>query len=76
VLKSKSNSKYYIGYSSDPKARLIAHNTGMVKATKNRGPWEIIFTELFDSKKLAIQREHQIKSWKSREAIERLLFSK
>ncbi|MCK5027788.1 MAG: GIY-YIG nuclease family protein [Candidatus Pacebacteria bacterium] len=49
------------------------HNTRKVKSTKNACPWKVIFTEEHQNQKDAICREKQIKKWKSRKAIERLI---
>ena len=74
ILKSKKDSQYYVGYTDNPDVRLKLHNTNKVQATKNRGPWEIFHIEQFQTEREAIKRERQIKSWKSRKAIERLKF--
>ena len=74
ILKSKKNNQYYIGYTNNLDVRLKLHNTNKVQATKGRGPWEIFYTEQFQTEREAINRERQIKSWKSRTAIERLKF--
>ncbi|WP_338374672.1 hypothetical protein [Marivirga tractuosa] len=42
---------------------------------KNR-PWEILFTEVYDSKKEAIIREKQLKSAKGREYIWEVVYEK
>lgn len=75
ILKSKITSEYYIGYTDNLEKRLYLHNSDCVKSTKNHGPWEIFHFEKFDNRANAIKRERQIKSWKSRKAIERLKFS-
>ena len=74
ILKSKSNSQYYIGQTSNIEVRLLRHNADLVRATANKGPWEIFHVEKFNKRIDAIRREKQIKSWKSRKAIERLKF--
>ncbi len=76
ILKSKKNNQYYIGYTDNLDVRLKFHNTNKVSATKNRGPWGVFYTEQFQTEKEAINRERQIKSWKSRKAIERLKFTR
>ncbi len=76
VLKSDRNFGYYIGYSSDVELRLKTHNSGTVIATKNLRPWRIFYVEEFQDEKDARARERQIKSWKSRNAIEKLIFNK
>ncbi|MEW6407805.1 MAG: GIY-YIG nuclease family protein [Patescibacteria group bacterium] len=74
ILKSKKNNQYYVGYTNDLNARLELHNVNLVPATKGLGPWEIFHSEQFQTEKEAVHRERQIKSWKSRRAIERLKF--
>jgi putative endonuclease len=70
VLFSRKYKKIYIGFSSDPFARLISHNHN-----KNHGwtarfrPWEIIHLESFQSKSEALQREKQLKSASGRKFI-------
>lgn len=39
------------------------------------GDWEIVFKENFTEKGKAMQREKEIKSWKSRKRIEQLIQS-
>jgi putative endonuclease len=74
ILKSKKNGAYYIGYTSSIKRRLAQHNSDTVLSTKNKGPWEVFHSEIFDDEASAIRRERQLKSCKSRKAIERLKF--
>ncbi|NOR76241.1 MAG: GIY-YIG nuclease family protein [Draconibacterium sp.] len=63
VLYSRNFNKIYVGYSSDVKKRLAAHNdernTGW---TKKYQSWEIIYQEEFSSKTEALKREKQLKS--------------
>ncbi len=74
ILKSDKDGMYYIGYSENYKTRLLAHNSNKVLSTKNRGPWRVFHLEEFPDEISAIRRERQIKSWKSRKAIEKLKF--
>lgn len=53
--------------------RLKMHNSGMVKSTKRYMPWTLVYHEKFDSINTARKRESQIKSWKSRSAISKLV---
>lgn len=73
ILKSLINGKYYIGSTDDPNRRLVEHNKGLSKYTKIYRPWELLYTEKFKSLSEARQREKQIKSWKKRAAIEKLI---
>jgi putative endonuclease len=67
--------KIYIGYSADPNRRLQSHNHPQNKGwTKRYQPWEIIYTETFESRCLALKREKQLKTAQGRKFIhEKLL---
>lgn len=73
ILKSFSSSKYYIGSTKNIEERLKLHNSKKVRSTQSDSPWEIVFFESFDLLSDARRRELQIKKWKSRKAIERLI---
>jgi putative endonuclease len=73
ILKSIKSGRYYIGHTSDIEERLERHNTGKVTATKNKGPWLVIYFETCESKAEANSRELYIKSMKSRIYIEKLI---
>lgn len=62
VLKSERDGKLYIGWSDDLKPRLDKHNQGLVEATKNRAPLELIYYEACLSKEKAIKREKTLKT--------------
>jgi putative endonuclease len=62
VLKSKKDSKLYIGYSNDLKHRLLEHNKGKVEATKARKPFELVYYEACLDEKKAIKREKYFKT--------------
>ena len=73
ILKSLKDEKYYIGSTADIQARLAHHNAGKQRSTKNRIPFELVVYEVFHSKKEALIREKQIKSYKGGSAFKRLL---
>ena len=73
ILQSEKTGKYYVGSTSNPESRLIKHNKGDVKSTKPYRPWKIIYINSYSTRREAEFRERQIKSWKSRDDIERLL---
>ena len=62
VLKSKKDGKLYIGFCEDLKKRVSEHNLGLVDATKNRKPLELIYYEACKDKMGAIKREGQFKT--------------
>jgi len=62
VLKSCEHNRYYIGSSGCPDQRLVAHNSGKVKSTKQFGPWMRVFLEEHQSRSIAEKRERYLKS--------------
>ena len=73
IIKSVDSGTYYVGISSDIKERLEKHNKGMVKSTKSKKPWVLVYSESFASRGAATKRELQLKSWKKRSALEKLM---
>jgi len=58
----KGPKQLYIGSTGDLKRRFEEHQKGESKATKNRGPWEIIYYEACKSKTDALRREMYLKT--------------
>ena len=75
ILVSEKNRRYYIGHTSDLAERLITHNAGKVKSTRNKGPWKCVYFEKYDSKLEANRRELEIKKQKKRKYIEELIIN-
>jgi putative endonuclease len=73
ILKSQKTSRYYIGYSHSPDRKLTEHNSGKVRSTKNFRPWIKVYAEECATELIAIRREREIKSMKSRVYIEKLI---
>ncbi len=74
ILFSTRRNKYYIGYTGeDIQKRLRKNNTNHKGFTGGIGDWSIVYTESYESESDARKREHQIKKWKSRVMIERLI---
>ena len=67
------NNKCYIGVTSDISQRIAHHNSGANRFTKGKGPWQLIYLEVFEDKKAAWLRERQIKKYKGGEAFKKLL---
>jgi putative endonuclease len=73
IIYSQKLDKYYIGYTSDIKSRIIKHNRKS-KAFSNLGrPWTLVYSEQYESKKEAMDREKQLKNWKNRQRLEMLI---
>lgn len=73
ILKSIKNGRYYVGSCHNIEERLKRHNGGMVKSTKAYLPWKLMYNEEYITLSEARKRELQVKSWKKRLAIERLI---
>jgi len=65
VLKSEKDGKLYIGITSDLKRRLAEHNAGANQSTKHRGQFQLIYCEVYRSKKDALTRERKLKQFKN-----------
>jgi putative endonuclease len=63
LLKSKKDNSFYIGYTNNIERRLEEHNSGSVKYTQSRAPWDIIYYESFSSLEDAKQRERSLKHY-------------
>lgn len=64
MLKSLKDGKFYIGCTSDLKKRLKQHNSGMVRSTKARRPFELVYWEPLGTRSEAMKRERQLKSFR------------
>ena len=73
VLYSRKLNRYYVGHTQNMDVRLAQHNRGMVKSTKGGRPWQIIYTEPYETKNGAYGRERKIKSYKSGRAFTALI---
>ena len=52
----------YCGWTTDPEARLAAHNSGRgAKYTRSRLPAEMVYTETYEDRREALSREWHIK---------------
>ncbi|PYU47979.1 MAG: endonuclease [Acidobacteria bacterium] len=73
ILRSESTNRFYIGQTQDLEERLVYHNANYSKSLRNRGPWHLVYKQGYSTRVEAVRRERQIKSWKDRDMIERLV---
>jgi putative endonuclease len=64
---------YRTGPCRDLEARLERHQTGREDSTRSGVPWDLVWHEAYPTRAEAMGRERQIKSWKSRIRIDRLV---
>ncbi|MBI3589680.1 MAG: GIY-YIG nuclease family protein [Candidatus Liptonbacteria bacterium] len=74
VLKSTKDGRLYIGVTNDLKRRLSEHNAGDTKSTKHRGPFVLVYCEIYRSKLDALTRERKLKQFKNsyKELVKRI----
>jgi putative endonuclease len=73
IIYSASSNRYYIGHTSEIAERVRKHNSNHKGFTGKANDWQVAYTEEFETKEEAYARERQVKSWKSRKMIERLI---
>jgi len=73
VLQSESTGRFYIGQTKDLEHRLRRHLAGRTRSARNRGPWHLVYSEEYVTRAEAVRRERQMKNWKSRKYLEKLL---
>jgi len=72
IIYSPLTDKFYIGQTQNLESRLSKHNTKHDGFSSQAKDWEIKYYETFNTRNEAINREKQIKSWKSRIMLEKL----
>ena len=76
ILFSESINSYYVGHTCDDMdERLKKHLSNHKGFTSRAKDWKVVYEEFFTSKEFAYTRERQIKRWKSRKLIEKLINS-
>ena len=73
ILYTEKFDRFYIGQTNNLDNRIERHNNGYVKSTKAYIPWKIVYSEAFQTRALATQREKQLKKLKSKIAIQKLV---
>ena len=76
VLRSETTGRFYTGSTEDLDGRLLEHNSNCAAATKNRGPWKLLYSESFANRKEAMARERYFKTGKGRAELKALLSSR
>jgi len=73
ILQSDSTGHFYVGSTDDLERRVSEHLRGHSPATRNRGPWKLVYKEKFTTLLEARRRELEIKKWKSSRLIKVLI---
>ena len=72
VLRSEQTGKRYIGCTEDFERRILEHNSGQNKSTRGKGPWRLVYSEVFATRGEALKRERGLKSGQGRAWLDRL----
>ena len=73
ILFSRTLNRYYIGSTEHIERRVIEHNYNHKGFTGKVNDWKLIYSEIHATKSEAYARERQVKKWKSRTALEKLI---
>jgi len=73
VLRSVLSGRFYTGSTSDFDTRFTQHNSDLSTSTKNRGPWQLIHREDFETRKEAVSRERYLKTGAGRDELKRIV---
>ena len=73
VLRSLSTGRHYVGHCANVVQGVGQHNHGISKSTKNRGPWELVYSEDYATRSEAVRRERFFKSGRGREDLKKIL---
>jgi len=74
VIENSSNA-HYIGQTNDLERRLLEHNDPQFVEggyTRTRGPWKLIYQEIYKTRSEAMRREKELKSGKGRNELRRM----
>ncbi len=63
VLQSQKDHKFYTGYTKNLMQRFEQHNSGKVKSTKYRIPFDLIYFEACLNQHDALKREKYLKTY-------------
>ena len=66
LIKSKKDGKYYTGISENPEKRTKEHNSGKLRITSNRRPFDLVYFKAHDNYKEA--RRHEL--WLKKKSIQ------
>ena len=74
ILKNSNTGKYYIGSTNDIVRRLSEHNRRRTKSIRwQKGIWEVVYREEYESLIEARRRERQIKAYKGGNGFKKLI---
>mgnify|MGYP000361939083 CR=1 FL=1 len=73
ILKSLKDGSYYVGSTQNVESRVKHHNQTGTQYTKQKRPWELVYSEEHADRSSAMQREYAIKKKGGKKFIESLI---
>lgn len=75
AIYNRKHQKIYIGQTQDLIERLRMHNSKVLKGftAQYDGHWELIYEEAAGTRKLALTREKQLKSYRGRQFVKQFI---
>ncbi len=73
ILQSRKNGKFYIGSTNDIDRRLIEHNSGHTRHTREQGPFELIFKQEYPNLIISRNVERWLKKQKSHTFLDKVI---
>lgn len=61
LLRSRKDGQFYIGQTDNLERRVLQHNTGKVRSTRTRMPFDLIGAEAHETREQARFREYDLK---------------
>jgi putative endonuclease len=58
--------RFYIGYTTDLERRVVEHQSGQGRWTKDKGPWKLVYFEEYEHDTDARKREIKLKKAKNK----------
>jgi putative endonuclease len=73
IIRSEKNKSFYVGSTTDLGRRIKEHNRGKNKYTKKFLPWDLVFSQKFNSLPVARKAEYWIKKQKDTRLIQKII---
>ncbi len=75
LRKCQTSGTFYTGQTDNLERRLLEHNNTSKgkKYTSKKGPWKLIYSEEYDTRAKAMQREKFLKSGQGREFLKKVI---
>ena len=73
ILRSETTGRFHVGQTEHLEERIAYHNPDYSLVLRNRGPWKLVYSEAYATRREAVRREQYIKRQKDRRFIRSLL---